>query len=442
MAEAYGRDLTLRGCSVVLAGSAAGAIAAYFAAADGAAPMTIALVALFVGAGVGAGLAAILLNPFHRVLEAISAALLSFRDDDYTVRLTGVPALRSLVDRFNQLGQRLRQDRNTLYQKELLLETLLEAATFAVVLCDEPGTVVYANGAARELFADGRPLTGEAFRPILERVAPGADANGAREGALLTVDRPGGPEVLHVSIRWFDLNTERHTLYLFRSMTREMARQEVEVWKRTIRVVSHEVDNSLAPVSSLVTSAQAILDRPEHTHRLRDVLGAINERTSHLRRFLEGYARLARLPAPRPGPVEWPAFVASLNALYPFKLAGGMPGEPGWFDAAQLQQVLVNLLKNAVESGSAQDQIELRVENVPGSVEIAVLDRGSGLSDEALSRALQLFYTTKKAGSGLGLALSREIVEAHGGRLALERREGGGTAARIRLPAGSTGRLP
>ena len=441
MADGHGRDLMLRGCAVVTAASGAGALAAYFAASSGGAPSTVALAAILAAACAGLGFGAILVRPFYRVLDAISAALLSYRDDDYTVRLTDVRALRGLVDRFNQLGQRLRQDRNTFYQKELLLETILEAATFAVVLCDEPGSVVYANAAARALFASGRPLAGEAFRPILERVAPGAAADGARDGTLLTLEGPGGPEVLHASTRFFELNTERHTLYIFKSMTREVARQEVEVWKRTIRVVSHEVDNSLAPVSSLVASAQTILDRPEHTHRLRDILGTIHERTDHLRRFLEGYARLARLPTPRPAPVEWGKFVASLNALYPFKLEGGLPGEPGWFDAAQLQQVLVNLLKNAVESGSAHERIELRVANGPEGVEIAVLDRGSGLSDEAISRALQLFFTTKKTGSGLGLALSREIVEAHGGRLALERREGGGTAARIRLPAGSTGRL-
>src|SRR5581483_454764 len=441
MADAHGRDLLVRGCATIAAAAAAGALAAYLAASSGGTASRTAVAAFLAAFAAGVGVGAVLMRPFHRFLDAISAALLSYRDDDYTVRVTEVPALRDLVGRFNQLGRRLRQDRNTVYQKELLLETLLEAATFAVVLCDEPGTVVYANGAARELFAKGRPLVGEAFRPLLERVAPGA-GDGPREGALLTFDGPGGPEVLHASTRWFDLNTERHTLYIFKSMTREVARQEVEVWKRTIRVVSHEVDNSLAPVSSLVTSAQSILDRPEHTHRLRDVLGVIQERTEHLRRFLDGYARLARLPPPRPGPVEWPKFLASLNALYPFRVAGALPSEPGWFDAAQLQQVLVNLLKNALESGTAQDGIEVRVENAPGSVEIAVLDRGSGLSEEAISRALQLFFTTKKTGSGLGLALSREIVEAHGGRLALERIEGGGTAARIRLPAESPGRPP
>lgn len=437
MADAHGRDLTLRACAVVAAASVAGASAAYVAASRGETPARIALAAILIGLFAGIGVGAILVRPFHRVLDAISAALLSYRDDDFTVRVTDVPAVRGLVDRFNQLGRRLRQDRNTLYQKELLLETLLEAATFAVVLCDEADTVVYANGAARELFADGQPFAGQAFRPILERVAPGAEVDAGREGVLLTIDRPGGPEVLHASTRWFELNTERHTLYLFKSMTREVARQEVEVWKRTIRVVSHEIDNSLAPVSSLVTSAKTILDRPEHLHRLRDILGVIQDRTDHLRGFLDGYARLARLPAPRPGSVEWPGFLASLEALYPFRVVGALPAEPGWFDAAQLQQVIVNLLKNAVESGSAHEAIELRVESSARGVEIAILDRGSGLSDEALSRALQLFFTTKKTGSGLGLALSREIVEAHGGRLTLERREGGGTAATIHLPTGS-----
>ena len=205
-------------------------------------------------------------------------------------------------------------------------------------------------------------------------------------GALVTLETGGGPEVLHVSTRWFELNTERHALHIFKSMTRELARQEVEVWKRTIRVVSHEVDNSLGPVSSLVSSGRAILDRPEHAHRLREVLGTIQERVEHLRTFLDGYARLARLPAPRPGPVEWPRFLSSLNVLYPFRLDGAVPAEPGWFDATQLQQVLVNLLKNAVESGSARDEIALRVKRADGRVEIAVLDRGAGLAPDQTQR--------------------------------------------------------
>src|SRR5690242_10755755 len=115
MADAHGRDLILRGCGVVVAASAAGGLAAYLAASGGGTAPAIAAAALLSALAAGAGVGAILMRPFHRVLDAISAALLSYRDDDYTVRLTAVPGLRDLVDRFNQLGRRLRQDRNTLY---------------------------------------------------------------------------------------------------------------------------------------------------------------------------------------------------------------------------------------------------------------------------------------------------------------------------------------
>lgn len=434
MSAAHGRQLLARSGWVVVGASAAGGAGAWLATSSGESPWGTALAACLAALGGGLASGFLLLRPFHAVLDAFDAALVSYRDGDFSVRVADVPAARGLVRRFNDLAEQLRRERNTVYQKELMLETVLEATTFAVVLCQDPGTIVYANGAARELFARGRPIAGEGFGPILERVAPGLHTDGAPDGALLRIEGADGPRILHASTRWFELNGERHTLHIFKSMTREVARQEVEVWKRTIRVVSHEVDNSLAPVASLVSSALAILERPEHAHRLREVLGTVQERTSHLRTFLDGYARLARLPAPRPAPVGWPRFVASLNALYPFALAAPLPSEPGWFDAGQLQQVLVNLLKNAVESGSAHDQIVLRVEQDAGAIEMAVLDRGSGLSDEALARARQLFFTTKKSGSGLGLALSREIVEAHGGQLALERRTDGGTAATVRLP--------
>lgn len=421
-AAGMGAGLTL---SLRIAGAGAG-VAALAGAAAGLA-LVIALVAALMGRQAA-------------VLDALAQGLSRFGERDYAVRIVEPrqAPLRRLVATFNALGHALRDERNTLYQKEMLLATVLEAASFAVVLCDEADLVVLANTAARDLFCDGGPLAGLRFGPLLQRVAP---VPLREEGGLVTVDRGFGAEVLHEQVRTFELNTRRHTLYLFKSMTREMARQEVEVWKKTIRVISHELDNTLAPVSSLVHSARQILDRPEHADKLARVLTTIEERTTHLKGFLEGYARLARLPPPRPGPVEWAPFLEGVRAIYPFALQGEPPLQRGFFDAAQLQQVLINLLKNAIESGSPSDAIAVEVRGEPGgATRISVLDRGAGMTDETLRKAMMLFYSTKKRSSGLGLTLSREIVEAHGGMLSIERRDGGGTAVHVLLVAPSAGR--
>jgi signal transduction histidine kinase len=120
-----------------------------------------------------------------------------------------------------------------------------------------------------------------------------------------------------------------------------------------------------------------------------------------------------------------------------FRLAADLPPEPGQFDAAQLEQALLNLLKNAHESGSAPDQVELRIARVavtPPVLRIEVSDRGAGMNDAVLMHALVPFYSTKRSGTGLGLALAREIAEAHGGRITLANRSGGGLAVTMILP--------
>lgn len=132
--------------------------------------------------------------------------------------------------------------------------------------------------------------------------------------------------------------------------------------------------------------------------------------------------------------MDWRPFVEALGETVEFRLDGELPDDPVAADPGQLEQVLINLLKNAHESGSPPAEIGLVVRRHPGGFEIAVLDRGGGMSEAVLRNALLPFYSTKKTGTGLGLPLCREIVEAHGGRMTLANRDGGGVAVRLRLP--------
>src|SRR5690606_1724703 len=139
--------------------------------------------------------------------------------------------------------------------------------------------------------------------------------------------------------------------------------------------------------------------------RLDAVFASIEERAGYLRQFIEGYARFAKLPAPQLQAVEWRAFMNSVGEMAAFRLREPLPGTPGWFDPVQLQQVMLNLLKNAHESGSAAEAIEVAVRTDPLRFIVEVRDRGSGMSDNVLAHALLPFYSTKKSGTGLGLSL-------------------------------------
>lgn len=378
-------------------------------------------------------------RPVHDILRALDHGLLGLKERDYGLRLT-VPAggvLEGVAERFNALGGALQAERNDLYQKEMILATVVETAPMAILLSDEAGLVALDNSAARDLFLGGKRLKGHRLREVLEGCPEVLQKAvlGTVDG-LISVDTGDEVETFHVSSRFFEINTEQHTLHLVRPMTREIARQELEVWKKTIRVINHELNNSLAPISSLIHSARKIVERPEQLHLLTDVFATIDERAQHLGAFLEGYARFARLPRPEKTSVAWPAFVRRLEPLYPSAMPRELPAEPARFDPGQIEQVLINLLKNAAEAGGPIEEVRLSVKSdAPRGVFIAVEDRGLGMSDEVMKKALVPFFTTKPAGTGLGLPLSREIVEAHGGTLVVQRRHGGGTSVTCWLPA-------
>jgi two-component system, NtrC family, nitrogen regulation sensor histidine kinase NtrY len=381
-------------------------------------------------------------NSWSQVVRAVRDGVLSLRDHDFSISIAPVPSgeLRELVTAYNSLGDLLRRERLDLYQRELLLDTVIQTTPLVMVLTNSVERIVYSNVAARQLLHGGRKLEGLDF-PDLLADSPAAlrEALSATGDTLFTMEVAGEPQVYHLSQRRFHLNAQAHRLVLLKQLTRELAAQEVGVWKKVIRVIAHELNNSLAPISSLVHSGR-LLARELPESQLERVFTTIGERSAHLASFIDGYARFAKLPRPRPMAVSWPDFLARLEGTTAFRIEGELPPQPASFDVSQLEQVMINLLKNAAESGSALDEIvvSVRESHATGGQGsgflIDVADRGSGLAEEVLRDALLPFYSTKPTGTGLGLTLCREIVEAHGGRLSIANRPGGGAVVSVWLP--------
>ena len=374
--------------------------------------------------------------PITRLLTALGDGVASFKDGDFSVSLNPKrdDELGALVQLYNSAGEVLRRERQSLYQRELMLDTVIQSTPWALVLSNANDRVVYSNVAARQLFHQGRRFEGRAFAEVLQD-APETLREAVRAGrdGMFSVQREGEDEIYYLSRERFTLNAQRHDLYLFKQLTRELNRQEVAIWKKVIRVLSHELNNSLAPITSLAHSGRILAGQADNA-KLAGVLGTIEERAQHLKHFIDGYGRFAKLPAPRIESVDWAGFVASLSGLAPFTLEGGLPAEPGRFDATQLQQVLINLLKNAHESGSPKEAVTLSVRQAPQGLRLDVGDAGPGMSADVLEQALLPFYSTKQSGTGLGLPLCREIVEAHGGRISLANRAEGGLVVSVWLP--------
>ena len=393
------------------------------------------LAAGVIGALVGAVIWRALV-PMRALFRALAGTVASYRDGDFSFGITWDKAsdLVELVDAHNALGTALRDQRLALVQRELLLDTMVQNTPVAMVLVDPGRRIVLGNLAARRLLGNGKRLEGRDFDKLLDDADPAVRDAFARGGdGMFTVGKDDDEDIYHLSRRRFRLNGRIHELVLLRQLTAELRRQEVQTWKKVIRVISHELNNSLAPIASLAHSGAELLRRGQD-ERLPAALATIEERARHLEGFIRDYARFAKLPSPRLAPVEWRRFVAQLRTQVEF-VADIQPADGiARVDAAQLEQALINLLKNAHESGTGAGDVRLSVRRIADGWRIEVLDRGNGMNEAVLANALLPFYSTKRHGTGLGLALAREIAEAHGGRIALLNRDGGGLCVSMVLP--------
>jgi two-component system nitrogen regulation sensor histidine kinase NtrY len=371
------------------------------------------------------------LRRIRRNLSALVDGVRGFADDDFSLRLhvTGSDEIADLVAIYNDIGNILRDQRNESVQRELLFETVLQASPLSMILTSDHGRIVFVNRAARDLFGGGERIEGRRLDDLAADVPALRDALHASAGAIFTVDG----ETFQLTQRTFYLNTREHVLYLIARLTQDLRRQELDVWKRAIRVVNHELNNSLAPIHSLFHSASVVRERSGEEDRLAEINAAISERLSSLQTFIDGYAHLARLPKPRRERVAWNELLDAVRHVTPFVI-GEPPPHDAMIDRAQIEQVLINLVKNAREAGSDEDHIVVSVVRRSTGSALTVEDRGRGMDEETLGHALLPFYSTKPEGTGLGLALAAEIIDAHGGNVHIARRNGGGIAITCTIP--------
>jgi PAS domain S-box-containing protein len=374
-----------------------------------------------------------------RPLQTLANLLAALREGDYSIHARAADLDDPLGLAFaevNALREPLRAQRLGALEATALLQRVMEEIDVAVFAVDEAGVVRLTNRAGERLLgrsADrilGRPalalglsacLTGEPRR-VLDAAFP---ADGGRWELRRSSFRQGG-----VPMQLLVLTDLRHAL-------REEERQ---AWQRLVRVLSHEINNSLAPIQSIADTLRALIGRTprpiDADEDLERGLGVIGTRAEALSRFMRSYARMARLPAPALAPVDvrtWVDRVAQLEKRLPIEIRPG-PAVTLAADGDQLDQLLINLVSNAVDASSETGGgVEISWAQQGGSLDLRVVDDGPGLP--ATTNLFTPFFTTKRTGTGIGLVLSRQIAEAHGGTLTLENRgDARGCIARLRLP--------
>jgi nitrogen fixation/metabolism regulation signal transduction histidine kinase len=371
--------------------------------------------------------------------RTMSSMIEAVRSGDYAVRAragrAGDPVSEALTE-LNRLGDALRDRRLEALEVNSLLQTVLEQIDVALFAFDAGGRLQLVNPAGAQLLAEpaaalaGRGATELGLRPLLE-----AGASSVKECVL-----PGGAGRWRVRHSTFREAGRPLELLVLSDLTRELREEELLAWQRLVRVLGHELNNSLTPIQSIARSLDTLVRNeappPDWRDDLLQGLAVIASRSDALARFVSSYARLARLPAPERHRIELEPLLRNVLGVFPDGRVELLAGTNVVIDADrdQIEQALINLLQNALDAtGTLDGRITLGWRTAGRWVEIRVNDMGPGLANPA--NLFVPFFTTRAGGSGVGLVLCRKIAEGHGGTVTLENRSPGpGCSACLRLP--------
>ena len=378
-----------------------------------------------------------------RPLQTLSNLVAALLEGDYSIRVRGQSRDEPLglaITEVNRLGEILREQRLGAIEATALLHKIMDEIDVGIFAFDEDDRL-------RLLNRGGERILGQ---PADRTIGRSAEALGLAECLEGDVARISDIAFSGLSGRWevrrsqFRQEGRVHYLVVLSDLTRALREEERQAWQRVVQVLRHEINNSLAPIHSLAGSLATLVRRkpepPDMRDDLQQGLSVIAGRSKALSRFMAAYARLAQLPEPELEPLDvpdWVRRVVDLETRLNVDVVAGPPVSiPA--DGDQLDQLLINLLGNAVdaalETGGGVRVSWERLNGYTEQLEVRIDDEGPGLPDRR--NLFVPFFTTKPQGSGIGLVLSRQIAEAHGGSLTLENRQPGpGCRARLRLPS-------
>jgi nitrogen fixation/metabolism regulation signal transduction histidine kinase len=374
-----------------------------------------------------------------RPLQTLSNLLAALREGDYSIRARGAhggSAMGEVLLEVNSLGETLRRQRLGAFEATALLRTIMSEIDVAIFTFDPERRLRLVNRA-------GETLLGQPIDRLLGKSAEelGLDrCLAANEDEPLALNFPGGSGRWGIRRSTFREQGLPHELLVLTDLSRTLREEERRAWQRLVRVLGHEMNNSLAPIKSLAASLESLLRREPLPADWKDDasagLNSIASRADSLSRFLQAYTRLTKLPPPQKQDVDLAGLVQRVVDLEPRLKVKLLPGAKTVVraDAAQIEQALINLVHNAVDAAlETQGTVAMGWREKGNCVEIFVADEGPGVMNPA--NLFVPFFTTKPDGSGIGLPLSRQIAEAHDGTLVLMNREDRqGAQALLRLP--------
>jgi nitrogen fixation/metabolism regulation signal transduction histidine kinase len=373
-------------------------------------------------------------------LQTISNVLASLREGDFSLRARGgsnSDALGQIVREVNALGMTLKEQRLGAVEAAALLQNVMHEIDVAVFAFDARKSLKLVNRSGERLLASTKDalIGSSAVKLGLAECLEGENFR------LMDARFPGGAGRWEMRRTKFWESGMPHQLLVLSDLSKALREEERQAWIRLIRVLGHELNNSLAPIKSIATSLADLMNRnprpDDWDDDARRGLHVIANRSESLSRFMEGYSRLAQLPPPRLQPVNVGAWVNRVACLEQRMQAIIVPGPDLSIqaDGDQLDQLLINLLRNAVDAALPMGGgVQMGWTKTRAGLEVWVDDEGQGISNKA--NLFVPFFTTKPHGSGIGLALCRQIAEGHQGAVSLENRENGkGCRALLRLPA-------